>query len=103
MIRHGCVKERSPVANALRIAAESLSASPSHLGARYRSLPGRPGVPKAIKAVARYLARLGYRMLMKGQDWARSAAYYEQLRQQRELMHLVRKANALGLKLVPAE
>jgi len=33
MIRHVWVKERSPVANALRIAAESLSASQSYFRA----------------------------------------------------------------------
>jgi hypothetical protein len=71
--------------------------------ARYRSLRGRLGGPKAIKAMARYLACLIYRMLMKGQDWVdRGAAYYEQRRQQRELIHLEQKAKALGLQLVPS-
>lgn len=103
-IRHVWVKGRNRVANALRMAAESLKARQSYLGARYRSLRGRLGAPKAIKAMARYLACLVYRMLMKGQDWVdRGAAYYEQRRQQRELIHLQQKAKALGLQLVPAE
>ena len=93
MIRHVWVKERNRVANGLRIAAESLNASQSCLGARYRSLRGRLGAP-----MARYLACLVYRMLMKGQDWVdRGAACYEQRRHQRELMHLERKANASDL------
>jgi transposase len=104
VIRHVWVKGRNRVANALRMAAESLKASQSYLGARYRSLRGRLGAPKAIKAMARYLACLIYRMLMKGQDWVdRGAAYYEQRRKQRELIHLKQKAKALGLQLVPAE
>jgi transposase len=104
VIRHVWVKGRNRVANAQRMAAESLKASQSYLVARYRSLRGRLGAPKAIKAMARYLACLIYRMLMKGQDWVdRGAAYYEQRRQQRELIHLEQKAKALGLQLVPAE
>ena len=104
VIRHVWVKGRNRVANALRMAAESLKNSQSYLGARYRSLRGRLGGPKAIKAMARYLACLIYRMLTKGQDWVdRGAAHYEQRRQQRELIHLQHRAKALGLQLVPAE
>jgi len=104
VIRHLWVKGRNRVANALRMAAEALKDSQSYLGARFRSLRGRLGAPKAIKAMARYLACLIYRTLMKGQDWVdRGAAYYEQRRQQRELIHLERKAKALGLQLVPAQ
>ena len=54
-IRHVWVKGHNRVANALRMAAESLKASQSYLGDRYRSLRGRLGAPKAIKAMARYL------------------------------------------------
>jgi transposase len=98
VIRHVWVKGRNRVANALRMASESLKASQSYLGARYRSLRGRLGARKPS------LACLIYRMLMKGQDWVdRGAAYYEQRRQQRELIHLEQKAKALGLQLVPAE
>jgi transposase len=104
VIRHLWVKGRNRVANALRMAAESLKDSHSYLGARYRSLRGRLGAPKAIKAMARYLACLVYRTLMKGKDWVdRGASYYEERRQQRELMHLQRKAKTLGLQLVPAQ
>jgi transposase len=86
------------------MAAESLKDSHRYLGARYRSLRGRLGAPKAIKAMARYLTCLVYRTLMKGQDWVdRGASYYEQRRQQRELTHLQRKAKTLGLQLVPAQ
>ncbi len=104
VVRHVWVKGRNRVANALRMAAESLNNSQSHLGARYRSLRGRLGAPKAIKAMARYLACLVYRMLTKGQDWVdRGAAYYDQRRQERELIHLQQKAKALRLQLVPAK
>jgi transposase len=49
VIRHVWVKGRNRVANALRMAAESLKASQSYLGARYRSLRGRLEAPKARK------------------------------------------------------
>jgi len=104
VIRHVWVKGRNRVANALRMAAESLKNSQSYWGARYRSLRGRLGGPKAIKAMARYLACLVYRMFTKGQAWVdRGAAYYEQRRQERKFIHLQRKAKALGLQLVPAQ
>ena len=103
LIRHRSLHNRNRVANALRMAAESLSHSNSYLGARYRSLRGRLGGLKAIKAMARYLACLVYRMLTKGQDWVdRGVLHYEQKRQERELKHLRHKANAMGLQLIPA-
>ena len=85
------------------MAAESLHHSDSYLGARYRGLRARLGGLKAVKAMARYLACLVYRMITQGQAWVdRGAAFYEQRRQERELKHLQRKATALGLQLVPA-
>jgi transposase len=103
VIKHLALHSRNRVANALRMAAESLSHSNSYLGARYRSLRGRLSGLQAIKAMARYLACLVYRMLTKGQDWVdRGAHHFEQKRQQRELNHLQRKAHSLGLQLIPA-
>jgi hypothetical protein len=103
VIRHHSVHGRNRVANAFRTAAESLHDSDSYLGARYRSLRGRLGGLKANKAMARYLACLVYRMLTKGQAWVdRGAAWYEEKRRNRELMHLQKKAKALGWQLLPA-
>jgi transposase len=99
---HGSVKNR--VANALRNAAQTLSRSDSYLGARYRQLRGRLGGLKAVKAMARYLACLIYRLLTKGQAWVdRGAAHYEKQREERELLSLQRKASTKGLKLVPVD
>src|SRR5437764_3757746 len=104
LIKHSNLRGRNRVANALRMAAESLKESDSYLGARYRSLRGRLGGVKAVKAMARYLACLIYRMLTKGQAFVdRGAACYEQKRLERELSHLQRKAATLGLQLVPAQ
>jgi transposase len=71
-------------------------------GARYRRLRGRKGGKKAVKAMARYLACLVYRMLTKGQDYVdRGAAYFEKKRTEREMVGLQRKAAELGMRLVP--
>jgi len=94
---------RNRVANALRLAAASLSRSDSYLGARYRRLRSRLDGPVAVKAMARHLACLVYRMVTRGQAYVdHGAAHYEAKRQDRELRALERKAANLGLKLVPA-
>jgi transposase len=95
-------ESKNRVAKALRMAAESLSDSRSYLGAQYRRFRGRMEGPKAVKTMARRLACLVYRLLTKGQEYVdRGAAYFEEKRQERELMGLTRKAAELGLRLVP--
>jgi transposase len=95
-------ESKNRVANALRMAAEALSRSDSYLGARYRRLRGRMEGEKAVKAMARYLACLVYRLVTKGQDYVdRGVAYFEKKRSQRELIGLKRKAAELGMQLVP--
>ena len=94
-------KIKSPVAIMLRMAASSLIRSESYLGARYRSLRTRLGAGKAIKAMARYLACLVYRMFTHGQDWVdRGTKEFESKRTQRELSSLQRKAANLGYRIV---
>ncbi len=103
VLRHIPAAGRHRVANALRMAAQSLSRSNSYLGARYRRLRARLDGPVAVKAMARYLACLIYRMVTKGQAYVdRGAAHYERKRQERERLALERRASNLGLKLVPA-
>jgi len=85
------------------MAAQSLSRSDSYLGARYRHLRARLEGAKAVKAMARYLACLVYRLLTRGQAYVdRGAQHYEAKRQERDRVALTRKAAALGLQLVPA-
>jgi len=103
IIRHIPSAGRNKVANALRMAAQSLSRSDSYLGARYRRLRSRLNGPVAVKAMARYLACLVYRMITKGQAYVdRGATYYDNQRREREGLALKRKAAALGYMLVPA-
>ena len=97
-------KSRNRVANALRMAAEALSRSDSYLGARYRKLRARLEGQPAVKAMARFLACLIYRLLTKGQEYVdKGAAHFEQKRKEREMAKLHRKASELGLRLVPAQ
>ena len=95
-------KSNNRITTALRNVAEALCRSDSYLGARYRHLRARlPGL-KGVKAMAHYLACLVYRLMTKGQAWVdRGAAYFDKKRQQREMIHLQKKAAAAGMKLVP--
>jgi transposase len=103
VIRHVRPDVRNRLANALRMATQALWRSESYLGARYRSLRGRMEGEKANKAMARYLACLIYRLVTKGQAYVdRGAEYFENKRQQRQLMALERRAAQLNMRLVPA-
>jgi len=72
------------------------------LGAFCRRRKARRGAPTAITATAPTLARLVYRLLKYGEDSvAQGRAEYEQAYRQRSVQNLVRKAKALGYKLLP--
>jgi transposase len=103
VIRHTREHRTNRVGNAFRMAAQSLIRSESYLGARFRYLRARLGGTKAVKAMARQLACLYYRLVTKGQAWVdRGAAEFERRRKERELALLRRKARDLGMTLVPA-
>ncbi len=90
------------LAQALRLAAYSLSRSHSALGAYYRRLAARLDKAKAITATAHKLARLIYTMLTKGTEYVdRGQDYYEERYRQRVVHHLHRRAAALGFALTP--
>jgi hypothetical protein len=68
------------------------------LGARYRHLKARLGGQKAVKAMARYLACLIYRLLTKGQAYVdRGVAHFESKRTERELLAQHRRGQHLQL------
>jgi transposase len=103
VIRHTREHRTNRVGNAFRMAAQSLLRSESYLGARFRYLRAKLGGTKAVKAMARHLACLFYRLVTKGQAWVdRGAAEFERRRQERELAMLQRKARDLGMTLVAA-
>jgi hypothetical protein len=103
VIRHMREHRTNRVGNAFRMAAQSLIRSDSYLGARFRYLRAKLGGIKAVKAMARVLACLFYRLLTRGQTWIdRGTAEFERRRQEREFATLQRKARDFGMKLVPA-
>jgi transposase len=65
VIRHIREHRTNRVGNAFRMAAQALIRSHSYLGARCRYLRAKLGGHKAIKAMARVLACLYYRLVMK--------------------------------------
>src|SRR5271169_2061169 len=99
----GKKKVKNRVAVVLRTAATSLLESDTHLGARYRHLRRQlPSFKAAVKAMARYLAVLIYRLLTHGEAWVdRGSAQFERRRLERELANLHSKAKAKGFTLVP--
>jgi transposase len=103
IIGTGKKQVQNRVAMALRMAATTLLNSKTYLGSRYRHLRQQlPSYAAAIKAMARYLAVLVYRLLTHGEAWVdRGAAQFEQRRSERELATLNSKARAKGFKLVP--
>jgi transposase len=103
VIRHVPLHHTNRAGNAFRMAAQSLVRSQSYLGARYRYLRAKLGGLKAVKAMARYLACLYYRLLTQGQIWVdRGTEEFNRRSQQRELATLERKARKHGMQLVPA-
>ena len=103
IIGTGKRKVQNRVAMAFRMAATTLLNSKTYLGSRYRHLRKQlPSYASAIKAMARYLAVLVYRLLTHGEAWVdRGAAKFEQRRTERELASLNSKARAKGFRLVP--
>jgi hypothetical protein len=103
VIRHVRQHHTNRAGNAFRMAAQSLVRSQSYLGARYRYLRAKLGGLKAVKAMARYLACLYYRLVTKGQIWVdRGTQEFNRRSEQRELAALERKARQHGLQLIPA-
>ena len=90
-------------AQALRLAARSLHASKSALGAYFRRLKSRLGTAQAIVATAHKLARLVYSLLKHGTAYVQQGLdAYERQYRQRSAAALARRARELGYELVPA-
>lgn len=87
-------------AKALRLAARTLQRSQSALGAFFRRIAARRGVPKAITATAYKLARIIYQMLKHGAAYvAKQLAEYEAQHRARQVRLLKTKAKELGYEL----
>ena len=95
-------KGKNRVAQALRMAAQSVGRTQTALGSFYRRIKSRIGGRSAITATAHKLSRLVYRMLKFGTEYVtQSLTEYEtQVRAKLE-RSLRRKAESLGYELVP--
>jgi len=89
------------VANALRMAAQTLVRSHSALGAFYRRMQARMGAHKAITAAAHKLARIFYHLWTSGGTYVDPGMNaHEHQHQERVVKNLKKKAQALGFDLV---
>ena len=102
-VRSGKKNVKNRVAIVLRTAATSLLESDTYWGARYRHLRRQlPTFKAAVKAMARHLAVLIYRLLTHGQALVdRGSVQFERKRLEREMANLHAKAKANGFALVP--
>ena len=89
-------------ATAFRLSAQAVANSQGPIGSFYRRMKARIGPAEANTATAHKLARIFYCL------WSNPAAYnpdlmkkHEQQNRQRTIDYLRKKANSLGLKLVP--
>jgi transposase len=92
---------RNRLADAFRLAAQSVGRSDTALGAFYRRKAAQIGSPKAITATARKIAQRVYWLLKYGRQYVHQGEeQYKQQQQERELRVLVRRAAKRGLALV---
>ena len=88
-------------ATGLRMTPTSLWCSKTYLGANRHRLRARPGVPKAITAMADMLARLVYRMLRCGEQYVyKWIKYCEEKYREHESRSIQKKANHLGFVVI---
>lgn len=89
------------VAQALRMAAQSLHHSRGALGGFLRRMKGRLGAQAAVTATAHKLARIVYLALKHGMPYVRqSQEEYEGRMKEKQIQALRRKARQLGLDVV---
>jgi transposase len=89
------------VAQALRLAAQSLHHSQGALGGFLRRMKGRLGTQAALTATAHKLARIVYLALKHGMTYVRqSQEEYEAHMKEKQIKALRRKARQLGLEVI---
>jgi transposase len=102
VLGRGTRKVINRTAVALRMAASTLIKCESYLGAQYRRLRTRLGAPKAITAMAHKLARIVYRMLKYRDGYVdKGADFYEQKYREQQIHSIKKRAEKLGLRVVP--
>lgn len=88
---------------AFRMAAQTLWQSKGPLGQQYRSMAGRKGSKKAIKALARKLAVIFYNMVLKQEPYdIKKVTTDKEKQMQRKITRLQKEAKQLGLIVTKA-
>jgi transposase len=101
VIGKGRLPTNNRVTIALKMAASTLWASNTYLGAQFRRLKTKLGAAVATKAMAAKLARLVYRMLRYGMPYVdRGAEFYQAQHRQLQIKHLKWKATGLGFQII---
>jgi transposase len=97
VLKRSSRKVVNPLSVALRLAAHTLLNSHSALGANFRRLIAKIGMPKAITAMARKLAVLIYRMIKYGTQYVdKGMQHYEAKYQATKVQYLRTQAAKLG-------
>ena len=98
------MKKKNKAGQAFLMAASSLKASNNWLGEFYRRIKAKSGSPVAIKATARKIATIFYKMLKEKVDFSPlPIEEYNQHFKERKLKYINKQATNYGFKLVPLE
>jgi len=104
VLRSRTRKSANRVAQALRMAAESLSRDKSYLGIYYRRKRAQLGAPDAITIAAHKLARIIYALVTNRQEYDESVFWKAETRErERAYQRLKRQARYFGCELMPAD
>ena len=104
VLRTRTKKTKNRANSALRVAAQALHRNNSALGAFFRRMRAKQGPAKAVTATAHKLARIIYYMLRDRTPYQDPGAeQYEQQHQERLVRNLKRRAERLGMQLIPVE
>jgi transposase len=103
VIRSKTRRVKSRLAHALRMAAQGVRNSRSELGRLALRLGGRLGKAEGITATAHKLARILYGVIASKRPYDEATAFrLTPAKKQRQIRMLLRKAQAMGMQLVPA-
>jgi transposase len=102
ILRNRTLKSANRANTALRVAAQAVARSSSAIGAYFRRIKAKHGPAKAVVATAHKLARIIYFMLKERTPYIDLGAdHYTDQQQANLLRYLNRKANSLGMTLMP--
>jgi transposase len=103
-LRHHTKKVQSRAAEALRMAASSVTGTDTHLGDFYRRLKSRHNAAVAITATARKIAVIFFEMVTKQREFVELGPGYRQKRNPGKYVAKTRrKLMELGYQIIPLE